>query len=160
MAAYQAVLILGVLVLASGAAVSGVGLEDAWAVVGLAVVAALAERGRVRLGENIEASISLIPTVFAAAMFGPLAAMFVAIASFAGEFPLFLPNARKGAVLTRGAPIFGGVSTRASEPFPVGLQVSPLSAQPRTSGRAPPVWRWPRSSRPLLQRDSTSRLRH
>jgi len=104
MAAYQAVLILSVVLLAGGAAAAGVGLEDAWAVVGLAVVAALAERGRVRLGENIEASISLIPTVFAAAMFGPLAAMFVAIASFAGEFPLFLPNSRKGAVLTRGAP--------------------------------------------------------
>ena len=104
MAAYQAVLILCVILLAGGAALAGVGLEDVWAVVGLAVVAALAERGRVRLGENIEASISLIPTVFAAAMFGPLAAMFVAIASFAGEFPLFLPNNREGAVLTRGAP--------------------------------------------------------
>jgi putative nucleotidyltransferase with HDIG domain len=67
-------------------------------------VAALAERGRVRLGENIEASISLIPTVFAASVFGPLTAMLVAAASFLGEFPRLLPSTRRDAVLHRGSP--------------------------------------------------------
>jgi putative nucleotidyltransferase with HDIG domain len=46
----------------------------------------------------------LIPTVFAAAVFGPLAAMVVGSASFAGEFPRLLPSSRRDAVLARGAP--------------------------------------------------------
>jgi putative nucleotidyltransferase with HDIG domain len=83
---------------------TGHGLTNVWAVAGLAVVAAVAERGRVRLGVNVEASISLIPTVFAAAIFGPVAAMVVAGASFAGELPHFLPRDRRAAVLSRGAP--------------------------------------------------------
>jgi putative nucleotidyltransferase with HDIG domain len=57
-----------------------------WAVGGLAVAAAIAERGRVSLGPYTEGSISLVPTVFAAAVFGPLPAMVVAVASFVGDF--------------------------------------------------------------------------
>lgn len=79
-------------------------VEHGWAIVGLAAVAGLSERGRVRLGENIEASISLIPTVFAAALFGPLAAMIVATTSLVGEFPVLIPLSRKAAVIARGAP--------------------------------------------------------
>lgn len=104
MARYQAVLVTATLLLAMAVIAAGKGLGNGWAVAGLATVAALSERGRVRLGENIEASISLIPTVFAAAVFGPLAAMVVAGASFIGEFPRFLPDARREAVLARGAP--------------------------------------------------------
>lgn len=104
MARYQGVLIIATALLAAASALLGHASGSAWAVMGLAGVAALAERGRVRLGENIEASISLIPTVFAAAVFGPLAAMVVAFSSFAGEFPLFLPSSRKGVVAQRGAP--------------------------------------------------------
>lgn len=63
------------------------GLGNPFAVFGLAAVAAMAERGRVRLASSIEVSISVLPTVFAAAVFGPLAAMIVAIASFVGDFP-------------------------------------------------------------------------
>src|SRR5207248_6865518 len=48
--------------------------------------AAVAERGRVRLTDDTEASISLVPTLFAAVLVGPPAAMVVAAASFAGEF--------------------------------------------------------------------------
>src|SRR5690348_5976348 len=79
---YQALLASVTIVEAIVFAFVGPGIGDAWAAIGLAVVAALAERGRVRLGEGIEASISLIPTVFAAAAFGPLAAMLIATASF------------------------------------------------------------------------------
>jgi len=104
MALYQAGLALGTLLFSFAVVLGGQGLPSPWAALGLATVAALAERGRVRLGENIEASISLIPTVFAAAIFGPLTAMFVGGASFVGEFPQFLPTASREAVLQRGAP--------------------------------------------------------
>jgi len=62
------------------------GVGNPLAVVGLALIAAIAERGRVRLAPSVETSISLIPTLFAAVVFGPLAAMIVSGASLAGEF--------------------------------------------------------------------------
>ncbi|HEY8791944.1 MAG TPA: HD-GYP domain-containing protein [Gaiellaceae bacterium] len=101
---YQVVLLAATASLAAAVVAAGQQLGNVWAVVGLAIVAASAERGRVRLGENIESSISLIPTVFAAAIFGPFAAMVVGAASFAGEFPRLLPAARRDAVVARGAP--------------------------------------------------------
>ncbi|HZO98402.1 MAG TPA: HD domain-containing phosphohydrolase [Gaiellaceae bacterium] len=52
----------------------------------LAVVAAIAERSRVELSPNLSESISLVPTLFAAVLFGPLAAMVVGVASFLPEF--------------------------------------------------------------------------
>ena len=86
MVAYQAALI------ALAASLLGLawhrGPGNLFAVLGLALVAALAERGRVQLGSSTEVSISVLPTVFAAAVFGPLAAMIVASGSFAGDFPL------------------------------------------------------------------------
>lgn len=54
-------------------------------VVGLSIIAACGERARVRLSSTIESSISLLPTVFAAALFGPAAAAIVGAASFLGE---------------------------------------------------------------------------
>jgi hypothetical protein len=95
---------LATVALAVVAVAAGARISNPWAAAGLAVVASVAERGRVRLGENIEASISLIPTVFAAALFGPLVAMLVAAASFAGEFPPFMPEVRRLPVLQRGSP--------------------------------------------------------
>jgi putative nucleotidyltransferase with HDIG domain len=61
-------------------------LGSPWVVAGLAGVAALAERGRVRLTRYLEESISLLPTLFAAIVFGPIAAMLVAAASMVGAF--------------------------------------------------------------------------
>jgi putative nucleotidyltransferase with HDIG domain len=78
------------------------GPGNLYAVLGLALVAALAERGRVQLGSSTEVSISVLPTVFAAAVFGPLAAMIVAFGSFAGDFPLVA--GRDGADSTATAP--------------------------------------------------------
>jgi len=86
MLAYQGTLLAVALTLLGLAWTRGVG--NPFAVLGLAVVAAVAERGRVRLGTVTEVSISVLPTVFAAAVFGPLAAMIVAAGSFAGDFPL------------------------------------------------------------------------
>jgi hypothetical protein len=81
---YAAALVLIALSCAAGLAHTGVG--NAYAVIGLAMIAAIAERGRVRLAPSVETSISLIPTLFAAVVFGPLAAMIVSGSSLAGEF--------------------------------------------------------------------------
>jgi putative nucleotidyltransferase with HDIG domain len=79
---------LGLIAVVTGTALvlTGHPLRSPWIVVGLAAVAALAERGRVRLTRYLEESISLLPTLFAAIVFGPLAAMFVAAASMVGAF--------------------------------------------------------------------------
>lgn len=56
-----------------------------WVVVGLAVVAAAAERGSVRLSSNVEQSVSLLPTLFAAVAFGALPAIIVGAVSNLGD---------------------------------------------------------------------------
>lgn len=53
-------------------------------VIGLGAVAALGERGRIKLTGTLDVSISLLPAVFAAVLFGPVAAMLVFGASVAG----------------------------------------------------------------------------
>jgi putative nucleotidyltransferase with HDIG domain len=50
------------------------------------VAAAFAERGSVRLSSTVEESISALPMLFAAVLFGPLAALLVASASMLGDF--------------------------------------------------------------------------
>lgn len=55
-------------------------------ILGLAVAAAFAERGSVRLSSTMEESISALPMLFAAVLFGPLAALIVASASMLGDF--------------------------------------------------------------------------
>ncbi len=80
-------------------------------VIGLGVIAAFAERGRVSLSSTIESSISLLPTVFAAVLFGPAAAALVGAASFLGEIraPYPLPMLRWG-VYTSSRAITGAVA--------------------------------------------------
>ena len=82
---YQAALIALASVLLVLAISHGIG--DPFAIVALAAIAAVAERGRVRLNNFTEVSISVLPTVFAAGVFGPLASMIVASASFITDFP-------------------------------------------------------------------------
>jgi putative nucleotidyltransferase with HDIG domain len=64
-------------------------IGNAWVVIGLGLFAAAAERSRVSLtgatGEVSEESISLVPSLFAAVAFGPLAAMVVGALSMAAE---------------------------------------------------------------------------
>ena len=84
-------LYIGGLALAAVGAASGLLALDAelgspWGIAALAAAAALAERGSVRIDSKIEESISLLPTVFAAVLFGPLAAMAVGAASMLGDF--------------------------------------------------------------------------
>jgi len=57
-----------------------------WIVALLAGVAFLAERQCVAIGANTEMSISVLPILFAAVVFGPVAAMVVSSCSLLGEF--------------------------------------------------------------------------
>jgi HD-GYP domain-containing protein (c-di-GMP phosphodiesterase class II) len=69
---------------------TGYGLQGRWTVLALAVVAALAERGGVRLNRGHdsstwEVSSHLLPTLLAAVLFGPLAGAVVAAVSMLGD---------------------------------------------------------------------------
>jgi putative nucleotidyltransferase with HDIG domain len=72
-------IVLGAAALITGAALLATGerLEQPLAIAALALVAAVAEHRRVRLSPTLELSISLVPTLFAAVVFNPLAAMLV-----------------------------------------------------------------------------------
>jgi putative nucleotidyltransferase with HDIG domain len=73
----------GLALLAIGA---GYGLGEVWAVAVLAAAAAVSEKQRVTIRKDTEASISLIPILFAAVLFGPVAGMIVAAVSNLGAF--------------------------------------------------------------------------
>ncbi len=60
-------------------------LRDVWTVIALCAVSAIAERGTVRLGKTTEQSISLLPTLVAAVLLGPLAASLVGATSMLGD---------------------------------------------------------------------------
>jgi putative nucleotidyltransferase with HDIG domain len=68
-----------------GLVLSGYRVHGLAGIASLALVAAVAERGRVRITEDLEASISLVPTAVAAVLFGPVGAMLVGAASFAAD---------------------------------------------------------------------------
>jgi HD-GYP domain-containing protein (c-di-GMP phosphodiesterase class II) len=70
----------------------GAGVGDAWTVLALAVVNAVAERGGVPITRTTVMSIALLPTLFAAVLFGPLAAGLVNAASMLGDPELFAPR--------------------------------------------------------------------
>src|SRR6266487_1324791 len=77
LAAYAACLVPTAVSLAAGLFLGGERLESIWMTVALAFAAAMAEKARVRLPSSIEVSISLLPTLVAAILFGPLAGMIV-----------------------------------------------------------------------------------
>ena len=80
------VALLCVSALGLGVAVAGTqSLPNMWAVAGLALMSIAAERGSVRLSNTTESSIGLLPTLLAAVLFGPLAAMIVAASSQLGD---------------------------------------------------------------------------
>ena len=58
---------------------------DPWTVAALIVVSAIAERSGVWLTRSAQVSIALLPTLFAAVLFGPLAAGIVCAASMLGD---------------------------------------------------------------------------
>ena len=86
--AYVLLVFVSASIVAGGLITFDHGLGNPAAVVGLAIVAAYGERGRIRLRGNLDVSISLLPAIFAAVLFGPLAAMVVFGASALGlSFP-------------------------------------------------------------------------
>src|SRR2546428_10713832 len=85
-AAYAGGLGLAAILAVVGLLAAGYGFGPAWAVLLLALVAAIAERGVVHLTKTTVASISMLPTLFAAVLFGPVAGMLVGAASLIGEF--------------------------------------------------------------------------
>lgn len=88
-AAYMTGVVIAAIGVGAGLGLGGQNLGSVPAVIGLAAVAALGERGRITLHGDLTISISLLPAIFAAVLFGPLAAMVVFGASVAGlSFPL------------------------------------------------------------------------
>jgi putative nucleotidyltransferase with HDIG domain len=82
---YVAVLAAAALLIAGALLLSGFRFGNPWAVVALCLAAAVAQRGRIELGGRLHASISTFPVLLGAALFGPLAAMAVSVASMLGE---------------------------------------------------------------------------
>jgi putative nucleotidyltransferase with HDIG domain len=78
-----------------------------WAVAALAMVAAVSERWSARLGENLEASVSLVAMVFTAVLFGPVESLLVAAASTAGDFK---PPFMRWGVYTSSRALTGGAT--------------------------------------------------
>jgi HD-GYP domain-containing protein (c-di-GMP phosphodiesterase class II) len=77
-------------VLFAGALVAaGYDLGNPWAVLGLALAAAVAERSTVTLTNTAQASPAVLPTLFAAVVLGPLVAAAVFSASMLGDPELF-----------------------------------------------------------------------
>ena len=106
--AYAGGLALCAIVMATGLVAAGFGLGTPWAVLLLALVAAIAERGQVHLTKTTVGSISVLPTLFAAVLFGPLAGMLVGAASMLGEFGQ--PPYLKWLTYTSSRAIGGGVT--------------------------------------------------
>jgi putative nucleotidyltransferase with HDIG domain len=84
-AVYVGSLIVSALITAVVLIATGSGLEAPLTVVALATTAALAERASVWVTSTEEVSISLLPTLFAAVLFGPLEAGIVGAASMLGD---------------------------------------------------------------------------
>jgi putative nucleotidyltransferase with HDIG domain len=70
----------------------GYGLGDPWTVLALAVVNAVAERSGVWVTRTTQMSIALLPTLFAAVLFGPLAGAVVNAASMVGDPEMLAPR--------------------------------------------------------------------
>lgn len=117
---------------AAGLILAGAGTGPHFVVIGLAIAAAFAERGSVRLSSTVEESISALPMLFAAVLFGPLAALIVASASMLGDFTR--PYLRWGIYTSSRAitaAVVGAVALETGDLFasrPVGLAVSTIVA--------------------------------
>jgi putative nucleotidyltransferase with HDIG domain len=92
---------------AIGLGLAGYGLDSVWVVAALTAAAAAGERSTVRLNANVEVSIALLPSVFAAVVFGPAAAMVVSAGSMLTDFRQ--PYLR-WLIYTSSRSITGGVS--------------------------------------------------
>jgi len=111
---------------------TGADTGPALVVAGLAAAAAYAERSSVRLSATVDESISALPMLFAAVLFGPLAALIVASASMLGDFTR--PYLRWGIYTSSRAitaAAVGGVAIATSgliDNRPIALAVSTIVA--------------------------------
>jgi putative nucleotidyltransferase with HDIG domain len=71
---------------------AGYGFGEVWAVLALALLNAIAERSSVSITKTMQLSIALLPTLFAAVLWGPLPAAIVNAASMLGDPELFGPR--------------------------------------------------------------------
>jgi putative nucleotidyltransferase with HDIG domain len=85
LAAYAALLFGGAATTAITLAATGQKIGNIWVVSVLALAAAAAERQTVTISSTTEVSVGLLPTLFAAVVFGPLAALIVSAASMVGD---------------------------------------------------------------------------
>jgi putative nucleotidyltransferase with HDIG domain len=83
---YTAALAVSAAAIAGWLVASDYTLGNAWVLGAIALVGAIAERQRIRFTTRTELSISLLPTLFAAVVFGPFAAMAVAAVAMLGDF--------------------------------------------------------------------------
>src|SRR5215208_2190922 len=81
-----AVVVAGVAVVLACIAGTGLSVGNTWSVLALCIVAAIAEKGSIRVTSTTQESIHLLPTLFAAVLFGPLAAAAVGAASMITDF--------------------------------------------------------------------------
>jgi putative nucleotidyltransferase with HDIG domain len=89
---YVAVLIAAAIGVAVALVAAGSEVHAPWTIIALATTAALAERASVRVTMTWEYSISLLPMLFAAVLFGPLEAAIVGAASMLGDPELIAPR--------------------------------------------------------------------
>jgi putative nucleotidyltransferase with HDIG domain len=82
---YLAALGVGAAAVLAALLIRGTEIGNGWLVLMLAIAAAVAERGTVRLSKTLEVSVALLPILFAAVVFGPLASMVVATASMLAD---------------------------------------------------------------------------
>jgi putative nucleotidyltransferase with HDIG domain len=136
LAAYVGLVLLAAFGVAVALVAAGYDLGNPAAVIGLAAVAAYGERGHITLRGNLTVSISLLPAVFAAVLFGPLAAMIVFGASAAGlSFPLFGRIAYLGSRALTGAAAAGSsavvadLMARGTGEIVIAATVTALTAQ-------------------------------
>jgi putative nucleotidyltransferase with HDIG domain len=107
-ALYAGSLAFVALLAAAVLALEGYDLDEPLAVAALSVFAAVSERGLVRLTSTTFQSIAVLPTLLAAVLFGPLAAMVVGAASLLGE--VFQPPHLKWVAYTSSRAVVGAVT--------------------------------------------------
>ena len=86
---YVGALALSALGLAASLLALGFTSGSLWVVVGLAAINAIAERGGVHIGRTTELTIWILPALFAAVLFGPLAGGLVGAASMLGDSEIY-----------------------------------------------------------------------
>jgi putative nucleotidyltransferase with HDIG domain len=92
---YTTVLVVSAVATVGALVAAGYTLEAPFTVLVLACVAAIAERSSVRLSRNTEQSISTVPVLLSAVLFGPLAAAAVGAASMLGDAELISREATR-----------------------------------------------------------------